>query len=353
MKVVLLAPTPPPYGGIAEWTQRMLNAELKNGWEVVVVDEKVSDKRGAYTTKRDFVEEFKRCNRIWSDLKSTLKDSDAKVVHCCIPATTFAMIRELISSIITKHRKRKFIIHFRCTVPNMVKGRIGKIILKKLCDNSDLIMALNSQTQCFLETITKTKIQIIPNFVSDDELKLGESYKVKESMSNAIYVGGVMPSKGCDNIVEIAKMRKDIHFELIGKVDETIANTVKNEGLCNISLPGPMKHEEVIEHMRQADLFVFMTRYEGEGFSNALTEAMSVGLPCLVTDWAANADMIENKGGSVVSVGDIDAAVTALTMMDKCSVRTEMSNWNKEKVKREYSAKIVTDRYVNVYESII
>lgn len=353
MKVILLAPTPPPYGGIAEWTQRMMNMKLKNGWEVTVVDEKVSDKRGAYTTKHDFIEEYKRCNRIWTDLKSALKDPDAKVVHCCIPSTTFAMLRELISAKITKRKKRKFIIHFRCTVPNMVKGRFRKMVLKMLCNYSDLIFALNSQTERFLTTITNTKIQTIPNFVSDYELKLGDSYEVKETMSRAIYVGGVMPSKGCDNILEIAKKRKDIRFELIGKVDESISTRVVSERIDNIVLIGPMKHDEVIDHMRQSDVFVFMTRYEGEGFSNALTEAMSIGLPCLVTDWAANSDMIENKGGVVVNVSDIEAAVNALNAMNEYKLRLKMSSWNRGKVRNEYSAKTVTDRYVDVYESIV
>ena len=45
MKVVLLAPTPPPIGGIAQWTVRMMEANLKNGWEVLGVDEKMVGKR--------------------------------------------------------------------------------------------------------------------------------------------------------------------------------------------------------------------------------------------------------------------------------------------------------------------
>jgi len=150
--------TSPPFGGIVEWTQRMLNTDLKNNWEVVVVDEKVSAQRDVYNTKRNFYEEYKRCNRIWNDLKYTLKDEDVRVVHCCIPATTFAMIRELISAKITKRNKRKFIIHFRCTIPNMVKSRLGLIVLKRLCSNSDLIMALNTQTQHYLEKIYNRKM---------------------------------------------------------------------------------------------------------------------------------------------------------------------------------------------------
>ena len=34
MKVILMAPTPPPYGGIAAWTNRMLGLTLPNDWTV-------------------------------------------------------------------------------------------------------------------------------------------------------------------------------------------------------------------------------------------------------------------------------------------------------------------------------
>ena len=59
MKVILLAPTPPPAGGIAGWTARMLKAELKNGWTIRVVDEKVIGKRGVFgqSNKRNYVTE--------------------------------------------------------------------------------------------------------------------------------------------------------------------------------------------------------------------------------------------------------------------------------------------------------
>ena len=51
MKVVLLAPTPPPAGGIAGWTVRMMSAKLKNNWQVVVVDEKVTGDRQVFGDK--------------------------------------------------------------------------------------------------------------------------------------------------------------------------------------------------------------------------------------------------------------------------------------------------------------
>ena len=148
MKVVLLAPTPPPAGGIAGWTVRMMNSTLKNGWGVEVVDEKLGEGRELFggKKKKNLLIEAKRCFKIWKELKEKLRDSEAAVVHSCIPSYTLSMLREYVCACITKNRKRKFIVHFRCTVPNSVKGRVSRFVFKKICDKSDKIFLLNQET---------------------------------------------------------------------------------------------------------------------------------------------------------------------------------------------------------------
>ena len=93
-KVVLLAPTPPPAGGIAGWTVRMMNATLKNNWEVAVVDEKVIGNRQVFGegSGRNIFTEIKRCFRIWGDLKKALRDPETEVVHSCIPSIASSMM---------------------------------------------------------------------------------------------------------------------------------------------------------------------------------------------------------------------------------------------------------------------
>lgn len=85
-KVCILAPVPPPAGGIGAWTIRMMNASLKNDWEVVVVDEQVMGGRTNFgsTAKAHLGIEIRRCFKIWKDLWKTLKDPDVRVVHSCI-----------------------------------------------------------------------------------------------------------------------------------------------------------------------------------------------------------------------------------------------------------------------------
>ena len=350
MKVVLLAPTPPPAGGIAGWTVRMMNAQLKNGWKVAVVDEKVVGKRQVFgeKSKRKTITEIKRCFKIWNNLKQELKDPEAAVVHSCIPSMTLSMIREYVSACITKHRKRKFIIHFRCTVPNTTKGKIGRFMLKKLCNKSDLIMSLNTQTSEYIEKITKTPIKLIPNFVSAEEVV--ESKEIREDIKKILYVGGVVETKGAYDVISVARHFPDVEFRLVGKAADEVISYVKNENIKNVILAGPKEREQVREELAEADVFMFMTYFRGEGFSNALAEAMAAGLPCIATDWAANKDMIGAEGGAIVAVKDVDAAVKAIESMRPQKIRMAQSERNITKVKSEYVDAVVLEQYVDAYE---
>ena len=134
-KIVMLAPTPPPMGGMATWTLRVLAGKLKNNWESVLVEERIIGKRDMFgnQTKRELRMEIKRCFRIWGDLKKALKDPEALVVHSSIPAGTGSIIREYVCGCIAKSRKRKFIVHFHCTIPNTVRGKLNRFVLKQIC----------------------------------------------------------------------------------------------------------------------------------------------------------------------------------------------------------------------------
>lgn len=353
MKVVLLAPTPPPAGGIAGWTERMLQAQLKDGWTVEVVDEKVIGNRQTFGKdgKRNLFEEIKRCRDIWKNLKQCLKDPEAKVVQSCIPAVTFAMIREYICAVITKRRKRKFIIHFRCTVPNTVQGRMGHYMLRRLCNKSDMIFSLNQQTTSYLENISDTPIRQIPNFISADEL--ADKHEIGEELKTVLYVGGLVEDKGVGECLQIASRLPDITFKFVGKGNACYEEEAKEKHLDNVMFLGAKDRQGVKAELQSSDMFLFMTYFRGEGFSNALCEAMAAGLPCVATDWAANADMIGDAGGFVVPVKGVDQAVAAIEKLRDKNLRLKCSANNIEKVKCNYIEPKVLEQYVEAYKELI
>lgn len=353
MKVVLLAPTPPPAGGIAGWTIRMQNAKLKNNWQVIVVDEKLQGKREVYgkNMKKNMLVELKRCFSIWKRLWITLEDPDVKVVQSCIPATITAMIREIGCAVISKIKHKKFIIHYRCTLPNLIKTSLGIKVFKIFTWLSDYVMVLNSPSLRFLEKNSKTKGKIIPNFI-ESNLILEENFKIlKEKVEVILYVGGVVETKGCLDILEVAKYFPEIEFRLIGGISPKILEKKIEE---NIKLCGEKTKLELDLEYKNADLFIFPSYFEAEGFSNALAEAMANGLPCIVTDWAANKDMIENKGGIVVNIKNRLQMIEAIKALiyDK-ELRKNQSNWNIKKVQENYTDKIITGSYVDVYEELL
>ena len=349
-KVVLLAPLPPPFGGIAVWTQRMLKAELPSDWKIAVVDEKVIGNRAVFgkNTKRSFFNEIKRCFGIWKRLVETLHDRDTKIVHICIPAGIGSLFREIISATIAKIYKKKIVVHFRCTLPNMVSGWFHLKLFKLLAWLSDEFIVLNRMSAEFLlKQDSKIKYEIIPNFINDSELKVGRV--CSENVETVIYVGGVIPEKGCEKIIEVAKLMPQVNFRLVGKVG------IKTENLpANIFLLGEQNQQIVHEELLKADVFLFLSRFSGEGFSNALAEAMASGLPCIVSDWAANADMIEDgKGGVVLRDCTADNVIKALEFLNCQKTRQEYADFNVQKVMSEYLEQIVINRYFSCYEEIM
>jgi len=353
MKVILLAPTPPPSGGIASWTVRMENASLKNGWKVKVVDEKLSGNREVFgvNTKRILFMEIKRCIRIWKNLKKALTENEVKIVHSCIPASTTGMLREYVCALISKARKRKFIIHYRCTIPNMCKSRIGMLIFRLLSNKSDLVMVLNTQSVDFVKKHSSTSVVLIPNFIEEAAIIDEHTKVISDKVKRVLYVGGVIKTKGCGDIITVAKEFPDIEFRLVGNPATDIS---KLPHTSNVIFCGEKSKAEVKREFLNADLFMFVTHFPGEGFSNALAEAMASGIPCITTDWAANKDMIEEKGGIVVSIKDTVAMKNAVsTLKENRELRQNQSTWNINKVKTCYSEKVVTGMYVDEYEKTI
>ncbi len=353
MKVLLISHYPPPAGGIASWTKRLLTLGLPDGWEIDHVNSNTINGRDPFqNVKRSMKDEWHRSKSIWNQEKKFLKeDSEIEVVHTCIPCTVFGMIRETVTGMIAKKHKKKFILHCRCTVSNVVNKGYKRFFFKILAHYCDGIIVLNKKSEDFAKKYSKSKVVLIPNFVTEDELIDGSKTEIRDCVRDVIYVGGVTPDKGCDTIINAAKKLPQMNFHLIGIVSAEIEAMDIPE---NVILHGNHDNAYVKEHLPTGDVFLFLSRYWGEGFSNALVEAMAAGLPCVVTDWSANADMIENKGGKIVPPLDADALAKALTDYEfDADARKSASQFNIQKVKDTYLADVVLKQYTDFYTELI
>lgn len=351
MRIILLGCTPPPVGGIAKWTTRMMKADLGEGYELRLVDERMIEREVfGDNTKVNYIAEGKRWIRVWGNLIKELINKEAKVVHSCPIGTRNSMLAETVNATLSRIFGKRVILHFRCTLPNMIKTDKMKKQLIGLCEKGDLIIALNNQTNDYLADLTTTPTVVVPNFIDESELIGAEKY-INDEVKTVLYTGGVTEEKGCIEIIEIAKRFPDITFRLVGKSSPEVEQCAS---LCsNVVLVGVKDNAGIKQELQNADVYMFLSHFPGEGFSNSLAEAMAAGLPCIVTDWAANADMIDDgKGGFVIKQGDINAGVAALGKMMLPDVRKSQSAYNFRKATEQYTQDTILERYKQLYTEV-
>ena len=353
LRVALIGPVPPPAGGIASWTLRMLRSKFASQWvDFVHIDESVTAGREIYgaRTKKSLRQELRRCRRIWRNLEFVLKEGNVDVVHANIPAAPLSMLRETVCAAIANKYGVPFIIHFRCTVPNYATNWMTRWLLNGLLARAQAAIVLNSASKEYLDKINNIHSYLIPNFVSTDEFVVAQEKRqlYEGPLRTVLYTGGIIESKGAFDIPNLARELPEVQFRLAG-------NGEFPEGIVvpeNVELLGQLNRDAILEEYKNADAFLFLTRFKGEGFSNSLVEAMGFGLPCIVSDWAANVDMIEPDGGITVDYHNSRDVVRALKLLEDPMLRHRMGTANQEKAMNCYSETAVIAQYIELYRKV-
>ena len=112
--------------------------------------------------------------------------------------------------------------------------------------------------------------------------------------------------------------------------------------LDKVSLPGASKtiHEDILD----ADMMCLVS--QREGMSNAMIEAMCLGLPCICTKVSGAIDLIKDgENGILVDIGDVDGLVEKMNFVaDNTKKAKEIGEnasqlyklLNKEKIYKEW-----------------
>lgn len=167
----------------------------------------------------------------------------------------------------------------------------------------------------FYSAKLQSRTTIIPNPVTDKVFSLTPTLKQKR----IIAVGRLAYQKNYPMMFRaFAKVHHDFpDWQLVvygnGPQKEEIRGVIERLGMeGHIILAG--KSDHVVEEMNKSSLFVMSSDYEG--MSNALLEAVCVGLPVISTDVSGAKDLItEGVNGYIVPVGNERALTLALSSM--------------------------------------
>ena len=182
-----------------------------------------------------------------------------------------------------------------------------------------LVVQTQSIKEYFPQSIQK-KTSIIYNPVNDDVFGLPllslKGMKGGERLNRIISVGRLFPQKNQEMMIRafarIAEEFPDWQLVIYGEGPlraelEFLVSSFKMQG--RVLLPGRTEH--VIEELRKSKIFCLSSDYEG--MSNAMIEAICVGLPIVTTDVSGVRELVEDGvNGFVVPCREVSMFGEAL-----------------------------------------
>lgn len=159
-------------------------------------------------------------------------------------------------------------------------------------------------------------ITVIHNCVIETHDTIECNHSISNTRKNVVTMGHLISYKNPYVWLEVAKkvtkLFSDVHFIWLG--DGPLLDEVKKEvgGNERISFPGVISNPR--PYLENATIYYQPSLHETHGI--AVLEAMSLHLPCVVSDAGGLPESVQNElNGVVVPPDDVDAHIEALTKL--------------------------------------
>ncbi|MBW8271281.1 glycosyltransferase family 4 protein [Caldovatus aquaticus] len=186
-------------------------------------------------------------------------------------------------------------------------------------------------------------VVVLPNWVPDC---LAEpAARAPRAAPLCLFVAGTEAvRKGVEEV--LAAMRAvslagcPLRFRLVA-LPPRLAARLEEEGIADLAeVEGYVGHARLLAIMREADIFLLPSR--GEGFPNALIEAMASGMACIATPVGAIPEIAAPEGAILVPVRDAAALSEALLRLARdAALRRRLGENGRAIVRERYVASAV------------
>lgn len=225
--------------------------------------------------------------------------------------------------------KSRLIISERTDPSRYPSSKVGKILRNLLYPLADRIVFQTNEAKEYFSKKIQSMSTVIPNPIRDD---LPMPYLGKRE-KRIVGIGSLGEQKNWDVALEAGKVVFKEHPEYImdiygeGPYRERLQKEIdSNEYLNNhVFLKGFSSN--VVEEMLKATMYISSSDYEG--ISNAMLEALAVGVPTICTDCpvgGARENITDGVDGLLVSVGNpLELANAMIKLIETPELQTKLS----------------------------
>tara|TARA_R110001592_G_scaffold228395_4_gene484946 strand:+ start:3745 stop:4890 length:1146 start_codon:yes stop_codon:yes gene_type:complete len=296
--------------------------------------------------------------KAYKNLALFLKENKVDMLHCNSPiggllGRLSAKIYRVNKVIYTAHG-----FHFYKGAP-LINRVLFYWIEKFLAYYTDVIITINNEDYLAALKLNKKWIVRKVHGVGIDKIDLTQLKLTKENIGLTnddiiiISVGDLNKNKNNILIIEaMAHMKIKVHYCICGEGSEQkkLRELVKKYNLIEyVHFLG--YREDINELLNISDIFVMPSIREG--LSRSLMEAMSLGLPCVVSKIRGNTDLIKNnEGGFLYESKDFLGFANALDKLSiNKSLRLKFGEFNKQEIKPYYLDNVKIE-INNIYKEI-
>lgn len=198
-------------------------------------------------------------------------------------------------------------------------------------------------------------VAIIPNGVDMPDTVPERSGRSSRTL---LYLGRLHPKKGLDLLLRawtsIAPSFPNWKLRIVGLDEEGTAaelgRFIREYAVERVTVEGPSYGEDKARAFSEADAFVLPTR--SENFGLAVAEALSYGLPCVVTKGAPWRNIESHRCGYWVDVSErgVESGLRRLLELDNAEMQQHSAR--ARELAREYAWLRVAEQMSELYEQV-
>ena len=180
--------------------------------------------------------------------------------------------------------------------------------------------------------------------------------KYESKQRKIVSVGRLQPQKNhemlIDSFIQVHNKYPEYTLFIYGEgiLMDSLKSQINKLNLEDVVfLPGVVTdvHNKILD----SEIFVLSSNYEG--LSNALLEAMMMGLPCISTKCAGSTEIIRNKeNGILVPIGDKEKLSEAMIKLIEDRKLAEEIGKKAKETSKLFESNLVLKRWENVIEGI-
>lgn len=370
IKVLLIGPVPPPWGGIAKYVQdlyesdmdvdfRLFNTALPH-WIAPYSIEWERNYRSILTNGLSIG--LKKVGYIiisYLVLFFRLLFYRPHIVHV-FTCTYWGYWRSYLYILLAKCLRIHTIFHILGAIDLFYEevGEKQRRLIRSSFNTADVYFVQSPYLKEWVLQFTLKPVEYFWNGIHLDQIPKKDltSLEKLRHMSGpiGISIGNLSRNKGTHLIFDALRKLKaqdlNIGWIFVGRGDiQSFQNLAQDYGLKEILFTGPVEEEQKWQYLYMADFFCLPSYAEGQPIS--ILEAMAVGLPIIATTVGSIPEVIANgHDGLLIAPGDEQQLVDAIANLAKNeNLRIAMGKNVKEKVQVRHDIYILFEHIKYAY----